>query len=184
MGNYDMAAPLFSSKFGRTVYAVRAPERDPKLQRIRELELREKERLNPQFRSLYNMDDGMLGVELARLLGEGKVVAVQGDRVIFEVSSMEVDVGDGLMMKLPRGPLVLARISKAEVFPLFILRDGWRRYRVKVFPPLELPPRQRGPGEDPAVKVWSEAILEVVRPHWPQWSVFEPVFHRVKGGAE
>jgi lauroyl/myristoyl acyltransferase len=184
MGNYDMAAPLFSSKFGRTVYAVRAPERDPELQRIREAELREKERLNPQFRSLYNMDDGMLGVELARLLGEGKVVAVQGDRVIFEVSAMEVDVGDGLVMKLPRGPLVLARISKAEVFPLFILRDGWRRYRVKVFPPLELPPRKRGPGEDPAVKVWSEAILKVVRPHWPQWSVFEPVFRREKGGTQ
>lgn len=184
MGNYDMAAPLFSSKFGRTVYAVRAPERDPTLQRIREAELREKERLNPQFRSLYNMDDGMLGVELARLLGEGQVVAVQGDRVIFEVSSMEVEVGDGLMMKLPRGPLVLARISKAKVFPLFILRDGWRRYRVRVFPLLELPPRKRGPGEDPAAKVWSEAILKVVLPHWPQWSVFEPVFRRVKGGTE
>ncbi len=183
MGNYDMAAPLFSAKFGRTVYAVRAPEREPEMQRIREAELREKERLNPHFRSLTNHDGEMLGVELARLLREGMVVAVQGDRVIFEVSPMEVDIGGGLMMKLPRGPLFLARISGAPVFPLFILRDGWRRYRVKVFPRLELPPRKRGRGEDAAVQPWAGAILEVVKPHWDQWFVFEPVFRREEGGA-
>ncbi len=95
---------------------------------------------------------------------------------------MEVDLGGGLMMKLPRGPLFLARISRAPVFPLFILRDGWRRYRVKVFPPLELPPRKRGPGEDPAVLDWAAAILEVVKPNWDQWFVFEPVFRRGEGG--
>ena len=183
MGNYDMAAPLFSSKFGRTIYAVRAPEREPEMQKIREAELREKERLNPLFRTLYNDGGEMLGVELARLLREGNVVAVQGDRVVFEVSPMEVEVEPGLMMKLPRGPLFLARVSEVTVFPLFILRDGWRRYRVKVFPPLELPPRRRGRGEDPAVKAWAGAILGVVRPNWAQWFVFEPVFRREKGGA-
>ncbi len=183
MGNYDMAAPLFSSKFGRTIYAVRAPERDPELQRIREAELRGQERRNPLFRTLYNDGGEMLGVELARLLREGKVVAVQGDRVVFEVSPMQVDVGEGLMMKLPRGPLIVARVSGVAVFPLFILRDGWRRYRVRVFPPLELPARTRGRGEDPGVRVWADAILEVVKPHWAQWFVFEPVFRRVKGGG-
>jgi lauroyl/myristoyl acyltransferase len=182
MGNYDMAAPLFSSKFGRTIYTVRAPEREPEMQKIRQAELREKERRNPLFRSLYNDGGEMLGVELARLLREGNVVAVQGDRVVFEVSPMETEVADGLMMKLPRGPLFLARISEVTVFPLFIVRDGWRRYRVKVFPPLELPPRQRGRGEDPATKIWARTILGVVKPCWAQWFVFEPVFRRVKGG--
>lgn len=183
MGNYDMAAPLFSSKFGRPIYTVRAPEREPEMRKIREAELREKERRHPLFRTLYNDGGEMLGVELARLLREGNVVAVQGDRVIFEVSPMEVEVEEGLMMKLPRGPLFLARISEVRVFPLFIVRDGWRRYRVKVFPPLELPPRRRGRGEDPAMKVWVGAILKVVRPCWAQWFVFEPVLRRVKGGG-
>jgi lauroyl/myristoyl acyltransferase len=182
MGNYDMAAPLFSSKFGKTVYAVRAPEREAEMQAVKEAELREKERLNPFFKTLYNDGGEMLGVELARLLNEGNVVAIQGDRVVFEVSSSEVEVAPDLMMSLPKGPLFLARISKAKCFPLFIIRDGWRRYRVKVLPALELPPRKRGAGEDPGLKVWTDALLEGVIPHWDQWFVFEPVFRRLKGG--
>jgi phosphosulfolactate phosphohydrolase-like enzyme len=81
MGNYDLAAPLFSSRFGRTIYAVRAPERQPEMQAIREEELRKKEAANPQFRALYNTSDNHLGLVLARLLSEGNIVAVQGDRI-------------------------------------------------------------------------------------------------------
>ncbi|WP_338688488.1 lysophospholipid acyltransferase family protein [Haloferula helveola] len=184
MGNYDMAAPVFSEKFGRPVYAVRAPERNPEMQKIKEAELRQKERENPLFRTLYNKGGDMLGVELARLLGEGNVVAVQGDRVIFEVSPMEVEVEPGLVMGMPRGPLFLAQMSKVPVFPLFILRDGWRRYRVQLYPRLELPARRRGADADEAAKLWAKAILEAVRPNWSQWFVFEPVFRREEGGAK
>lgn len=179
MGNYDMAASLFSEHFGRTVWAVRAPEREPEMQAIKEAELRKKEELHPLFRTLYNEGGEMLGVELSRILREGEVVAIQGDRVVFEVSGMEVEVEPGLTMKLPRGPLMLARISGAAVYPLFIVREGWRRYRVKVFPKLELPPRERG--SEPAAEPWAKAIYEVGKRHWPQWSVFEPVLER-KGG--
>ncbi len=178
MGNYDMAAPLFSEKFGRTIHAVRAPERVPEMQAIREAEIAEKERLNPYFRTCFNNGGEMLGVELARFLNQGDIVAVQGDRVIFEVSPMEAEVEPGLMMRLPRGPLYLARITGAACFPLFIVRDGWRRYRVQVHAPLVLPERVRGRGEDPATPVWAGAILDVVREHWAQWFVFEPVLRR------
>lgn len=178
MGNYDMAAPLFSSMFGRTIYAVRSPEREPEMQAIREAEVAEKERLNPYFRTCFNTGGEMLGVELARYLQQGDIVAVQGDRVIFEVSPMEAEVEPGLMMRLPRGPLYLARITGAPCFPLFIIRDGWRRYRVKVQPPIELPRRVRGRGEDSGTGVWAGTILDVVREHWSQWFVFEPVLRR------
>jgi lauroyl/myristoyl acyltransferase len=182
MGNYDMAAPLFSGKFGRTIHAVRAPEREPEMQAIRAAEVAEKERRNPYFRTRFNHGGDMLGIELARCLNEGDVVAVQGDRVIFEVSPMEAEVEPGLWMRLPRGPLYLARITGAAVFPLFIVRDGWRRYRVQVRAPLELPPRVRGRGEDPAVPVWAAAVLGGVKDHWQQWFVFEPVLRRGEGG--
>jgi lauroyl/myristoyl acyltransferase len=183
MGNYDMAAPLFSEKFGRTIYAVRAPEREPEMQALREAEIAEKERRNPYFRTCFNHGGEMLGVELARYLNQGDIVAVQGDRVIFEVSPMETEVEPGLMMRLPRGPLYLARITGAAVFPLFIVRDGWRRYRVQVHAPLNLPARVRGRAEDPATAIWAGAILSGVKEHWKQWFVFEPVLRRQKGGA-
>jgi lauroyl/myristoyl acyltransferase len=177
MGNYDIAAPMFSSRIHRALYAVRAPEKHPELQKIRERELREKEITNPNFRTLYNEEGSLLGVELARLLTEGNLVAVQGDRVVFDVSPMDVEIEPGLHMRLPRGPLFLVRATGAPCFPLFIMRDGWRRYRVKVMPPLELPERVRGP-DSAAAQLWAKTILEVVRGRWNQWFVFEKVLWR------
>jgi lauroyl/myristoyl acyltransferase len=178
MGNYDLAAPVFAARFNRTLYTVRAPEREPETQRLRDSEIQRKEARNPLFRTLYNKDGNLLGVELARLLGEGSIVAVQGDRVIFDVSPMEVEVEPGLLMRLPKGPLFLARATGAACFPLFIVRDGWRRYRVVALPEVKLPPRKRG-GDEEAGKVWAKTILDVVRMHWQQWYVFEPLLTRV-----
>ncbi len=134
-------------------------------------------RRNPHFRTLYNEEGSHLGVELARLLREGNVVAVQGDRVIFDVSPMDVEVEPGLMMRMPKGPLFLARATGAPCFPLIILREGWRRYRVMVLPELALPPRTRG-ADDEAAKIWAGTILGMVRKHWQQWYVFEPLLNR------
>jgi lauroyl/myristoyl acyltransferase len=178
MGNYDVAAPMFSGRFRRTLHAVRAPERESEMQALREREMREKEARHPHFRTLYNGGDKLLGIELARLLAAGDVVAVQGDRVIFDVSPMEVEIEPGLTMRLPKGPLFLARATRAPVYPLFIVRTGWRRYRVMVFPELTLPPRQRGGDDSAAAAVWARAIYDVTRQHWQQWYVFESVLMR------
>lgn len=182
MGNYDLAAPMFSARFGRTLYAVRAPEREPEMQRIREEELRRKEARHPNFRILYNTPDAMLGVELARLLREGAIVAVQGDRVMFDVSPMHCEVRPGLRMRLPKGPLFLARATGAPCYPVFITRRGWRRYRVTVLPPLDLPERKRGADED-AARVWAEAVFDFASRHWDQWFVFEEMLDRVDAAS-
>jgi lauroyl/myristoyl acyltransferase len=183
MGNYDLAAPVFAERFGRTIHAVRAPERAPEMQRIREAERREMERRFPLFKTHYNRGGEMLGVKLAQLLERGEVVAVQADRAVDEVAAMTVATADGLELTLPKGPLYLARMTRARCFPLVVARDGWRRYRVVVWPELKLPPRARGRGDDPAAAIWAEAVLAMVRPRWDQWLVFEPVLRRRKGGA-
>jgi len=177
MGNYDIAAPMFSSRFKQTLYAVRAPEREPETQKAREGELRRKEAAHPKFRSLYNTDNSHLGVELAGLLRQGNLVAVQGDRVIFDVSPMDIEVEPGLVFRLPKGPLYLARVTHSPCFPLFIIHDGWRRYRIIVFPELKLPERTRGEDLE-ASKIWASSLMEVIRRHWNQWYVFETVLHR------
>ncbi|MES2476692.1 MAG: lysophospholipid acyltransferase family protein [Verrucomicrobiota bacterium] len=181
MGNYDIAAPVFASRFNRTLYTVRAPEREPETQALREVEVRRKEAAHPGFRTLYNTPDGLLGIELARLLGGGSIVAVQADRVMFDVSPMDVEVEPGLTMRLPKGPLYLARATGAPPYPLFIVRDGWRRYRVIILPPVELPPRKRGE-EDAAAVIWAATLLKIVRKNWRQWYVFEPLVFRKADG--
>jgi phosphatidylinositol dimannoside acyltransferase len=183
MGNYDIAAPLFSSRFRRTLYTVRAPEREPETQKLREQEIRLKEARHPNFRTLYNQEGNMLGVELARLLREGNIVAVQGDRVVFDVSPIDVEVEPCLVMRLPKGPLFLAQATGAPCFPLFIVRDGWRRYRIVVFPQMQLPPRRRGHDEH-AEKIWAATMLRQVRKYWKQWYVFEPLLTRTETQSE
>jgi phosphatidylinositol dimannoside acyltransferase len=177
MGNYDLAASVFAARIDRLLYTVRAPEREAKTQALREQEIRRKEAAHPNFRTLYNRDGNLLGVELARLLGEGAIVAVQADRVIFDITPMLIEVEPGLTMRLPKGPLFLARATGAPCFPLFIVRDGWRRYRVIALPEVVLPPRQRGV-EDTAAQVWATVLLSIVRQHWTQWYVFEPLLTR------
>jgi lauroyl/myristoyl acyltransferase len=177
MGSYDIAAPMFAAKFKRTLYTVRAPEREPETQLVREEEIRKKEARFPLFRTLYNRDGNLLGVELARLLAEGNIVAIQGDRVMFDVSPMDVEVEPGLHMRLPKGPLFLARATKAPCYPLFITREGWRRYRVTIHPPIVLPPRRRGDDAEVA-RIWAKAVFENTKKHWNQWFVFEPLLSR------
>ncbi len=177
MGNYDIAAAFFAAKFHRTLYTVRAPEREPETQRLREEEIRRKEALNPQFRTLYNQPGNLLGVELARLLNEGNIVAIQGDRVVFDVSPMNVEVEPGLTMTLPKGPFFLAQATGAPCFPLFIVRDGWRKYRIIVLPKIDLPVRKRGETND-AEKIWANVILQQARKYWSQWYVLEPLVFR------
>lgn len=178
MGNYDLAAPVFASRFDRVLYTVRAPEREPETRKLRDEAIRRQEARNPNFRTLYNADGNLLGIELARLLATGNIVAVQGDRVLFDVSPMEVEVEPGLVMRLPKGPLFLARATGAACFPLFIVRDGWRRYRVIALPELLLPLRIRGTDDDAGKRLWAATILGVVRENWRQWYVFEPLLAR------
>jgi lauroyl/myristoyl acyltransferase len=171
-GSYDIAAPMFAARITRVLHTVRAPEREPEAQRLREEEIRRKEERHPNFRTLWNRGDKLLGVELARVLNDGGLVAVQADRVVFDVSPMEIEVEPGLRMRLPKGPLVLARVTGATCYPVFITRSGWRRYRIEFQAPLELPPRVRGEDKE-AAAIWADTVYRHVWRHWNQWFVFE-----------
>ena len=125
----------------------------------------------------YNRPGNLLALDLAQALGRGEVVAVQGDRVLEDVSPVEVPLGDHLW-RLPRGPFVLALATRVPVFPLFILRTGWRRYQILVSPPLPPPanPRDREAAVREMAGNWSNTLLEVARRNWWQWFVLEDAF--------
>ncbi len=182
MGNYDLAAPVFAGRFGRRLNAVRAPEREAELQR--HYEGRRKGQESEAFSVRYNAGGGMLGVELAALLAAGELVALQGDRVLFDVSPATGCLFGG-EVRLPKGPFALAMASGAPVWPMFIIRDGWRRYRVRVCEPFEM----RGArGERTRVMrdgiaTWCAELEEVLRDSWFQWFVFEEVFTGGRGGG-
>lgn len=176
-GNYDLAAALFSPKFGRDLHTVRAPEKSPIMQEIKRRELEEDGEKYSHFKVHYNESDSLLGIELARLLAEGELVAVQADRVIGEVVGLEVPLeGKEVKMRLPKGPLTLAVISRCPCFPLHVVRDGYRHYRIIFQGALEVEGRR--PREKDFAKVWADGLMGFLDEHALQWFVFEEAFVR------
>ena len=180
MGNYDVAAPIFSARCRRPIHMVRTPERQTE-SRVYQDQYRDQEQ-SATFFIHYNEPGNMLGVELTHCLNEGALVAIQGDRVLFDVSPFWIPYQDAQQSsewRLPRGPFLLASVAKAPIYPIFIIRRGYRRYRIEAHAPLEVSSnRERGRDatlRDAAIQ-WSRILSGVVQRHWRQWFVFEPVF--------
>jgi lauroyl/myristoyl acyltransferase len=176
MGNYDVAAPLFAQKIHRPIHLVRAPEREHRSQEF-EKNKRDKQ-VTGNFVIHYNEPGNMLGVTLARAMGEGGIVAIQGDRILFDVSPMTVTFREGVTWQVPRGPFTLALVANAAIHPVFIIRQGWRRYRVQAEPPMVLTvqDRDRERAQVEAAAQWGAVMRRMMELHWRQWFVFEEVF--------
>jgi lauroyl/myristoyl acyltransferase len=186
MGNYDVAGPFFADKFGRTVHGVRRPERRAELQEY--MEARRQAQASGAYRVQYNTEGGFLGVELAQALAAGEVVAIQGDRVGEGMGSVEVE-WRGRLWRLPSGPLVLAQVASAPVFPVFMLRDGWRSYRILFLParPPAPPPAtraDRAAAQQEHAAWWANTLAGVLERHWPLWLMFEPAFGSLPAPGE
>ncbi len=176
-GNYDLAAALFSPKFGRALHTVRAPEKSPFLQEIRRKELKADTDRYEHFKVHYNSSDSLLGIELARLLADGELVAIQSDRVMGGVVPIEVPLpGRTRSIRLPKGPLTLAVISKCPCYPLHVVRDRYRHYRIIFHEPLEITPVKGRPREPDYARAWAASLMGFLETHALEWFVFEEAF--------
>lgn len=176
-GNYDLAASLFASKFERTLHTVRLEERSEHLKEIRKKELAGDSDSSSNLKIHYNSEDSLLGVELARLLSEGELLALQGDRVIGNVSPLEIPtLSKNVNFRIPKGPLTLACFSKCPCYPLFVVRKSYRHYRVIFEQALEVTPDKRRLSEADYGKPWVCKLLEFLEMHSDQWFVFEEAF--------
>lgn len=187
MGNYDVAAPVFSEKFRSRLNAVRAPEKTKQQQEYRRRELEGQQ--SDSYSVHYNSPESVLGLELTQALARGEIVAIQGDRILFEVSSLDTPFDDRHQMAVPKGPFVLALTTRTRIHPLFILRLGQRRYRVLIRPPIECTTSARGAqARDAAIQTaaaaWMTELAPVMREHWHQWYVFESCLRRKPDGTD
>ncbi len=175
-GNYDIGASLFAKQFGRKIHTVRMPEMSTSLQQLRGKELREQEKKEPLLRIHYNAPDAHLGMELCRIIAAGDVVCVQGDRVMGDVAPTTADV-DGLRYSIPRGPLVLAEVTGAPCYPVFLRRIGRLHYGIEFGWPFHSGPKR--PKSADLAQVWARVMHGFLQRHWDQWFVFEPLVTRL-----
>jgi lauroyl/myristoyl acyltransferase len=175
MGNYDLGAALFAGKFKREIRMVRAPE--PDLQTARHLGKSLEEAGSGSVRVDYTTDGRLLSFDLLQALRANEIVSIQGDRGTRDVAQSRAQLF-GRDVYFPTGPFILAQVAEVPIFPLFIVRLGYRQYKIIVREPIicERSGRRREEDIAAALLQWSAVLEDVIARHWDQWYAFVPTF--------
>jgi lauroyl/myristoyl acyltransferase len=175
MGNYNLGAAVFVEKLRREIRMVRAPE--PDALTARHLNQSIEESAAGAVKVNYTTDKTALSFDLLNALRRGEIISIQGDRVMGEAA------GSTAMMfhreaLLPTGPFVLALAAQVPIFPLFVIRAGYRRYRIIARPPIIClrSGRSRDESIAAAMQQWADLLARMISRDWRQWHAFTPVF--------
>ena len=174
MGNYDLGAALFAERFHRRIKMVRAPEPDALAAQHVDLALQQTSA--GAVRVGYSSDGTSLAFDLLNDLRTGEIISIQGDRVVGEVARAPVKFF-GREVSLPNGPFVLSLVSETPIYPLFIVRTGYQKYKIVAREPIVC---TRGSGSreeivDTAMQKWAAVLEEIARQYWSQWFAFVPL---------
>ena len=175
MGNYDLGAALFAQKFHREISMVRAPEPDVhSAQHLNESLQRTGE---GAVKIAYSGEGALLSFDLLNALRNGEIVSIQGDRIIPGVATVEGKMF-GHAVRVPVGPFTLAQVAQLAIYPLFIVRAEYRRYKIIVRDPILVLRSERAREEDisPAVKKWCEVLQATIARYGEQWFAFGDLF--------
>jgi lauroyl/myristoyl acyltransferase len=175
MGNYNLGAALLAEKFERQIRMVRAPEPDALSAQHVDLSLQESSAGGVKVG--YSSDGTSLAFDLLNALRKGEIISIQGDRVIGDVARSAVTFF-GHQVFLPTGPFVLSLVSGMPIYPLFMVRTGYRKYKIIGREPIVCSRRDRSREEEiaDAMQHWSQMLEENLKSHWPQWFAFTRVF--------
>jgi len=174
MGNYDLGAALFAERFDRQIRMVRAPEPDALATQHVDLALRESS--SGGVKVGYSDDGTALAFDLLGALRAGEIISIQGDRVVGRVARVPVNFF-GHEICLPNGPFILSLISETPIYPLFIVRAGYRKYKIVAREPIlcQRTDRSRDAVIGTAMQQWAEILQRISRAYWPQWFAFVPL---------
>jgi lauroyl/myristoyl acyltransferase len=175
MGNYDLGAALFAQKFNREIRMVRAPE--PDRQTAQHLSASLEKTGEGAVKVDYNTAGALLSFDLLNALRSGEIVSIQGDRVEGGVAEVSARLF-GKEVRLPNGPFVLALVTGAPIYPLFIVRAGYRSYQIVIREPITVLRTSRAREDDiaDAVAKWCEVLEIIISRAWDQWFAFVPIF--------
>src|SRR5262249_27069568 len=119
--------------FDRRIQMVRAPEPDALAGHHVDLALQKSSAGGVTVG--YSDDGTSLAFDLLNAVRTGEIISIQGDRVVGEVARAPVNFF-GRKVFLPNGPFVLSFVSGAPIFPLFVLRNGHRKYKIVARDPI------------------------------------------------
>ncbi len=166
--------------------AISLMDREPKLHLIfRRDEFPRFERIRARFRARIGVREAAIEegwpmwARLRDALLADEVVLVQGDRVMPGQRGVLVPFLSG-HIRMPTGPIKLARASGAPLIPVFSIRTGPHRVRIVIGEPIPVAdtPEPGGPAEavpEPLRRL-AAAIEAQVAAHPDQWLMLEPAW--------
>jgi lauroyl/myristoyl acyltransferase len=175
MGNYDLGAALFAEKFRREIRMLRAPE--PDRLTARHLDETLEKTGSGAVRVDYTTNTASHSFDLLQALRADEIVSIQGDRVVAGTACAPAKLF-GREANLPTGPFILSQVAEVPIYPLFIVRVGYRHYKIIVREPIvcERSGTTRDENIGAALEQWSAILQEVITNHWDQWFAFVPTF--------
>jgi lauroyl/myristoyl acyltransferase len=175
MGNYDLGAALFAEKFSREIRMIRAPEPDAMTAQHMDHALGQS--AGGAVKVDYSTEGSSLSFDLLAALRAGQIISIQGDRVVGDVARSPSRLF-GKEVFLPTGPFVLSLVGERPIYPLFILREGFRKYKIIADQPIicRKSDRPRELEISSALQEWSAVLEKTIQRHWRQWYAFTPVF--------
>jgi len=175
MGNYDLGAALFAERYQREIRMVRVPEADARTARHLDESL---ERAGAgAVKVAYNTSSMALPLELLNAIRQGEIVSIQGDRAVAHVSQRPARLF-GEEVQLPDGPFMLALVSWAPIYPLFIVRTSFHHYKIIARAPIDCrrSARDRKGVVEEAMRNWCRTLEGVIASNWSQWFSLVPIF--------
>ncbi|MEP6698317.1 MAG: hypothetical protein ABJB09_01170 [Verrucomicrobiota bacterium] len=175
MGSYDLGAALFAQKFNREIRIVRAPE--PDKQTAQHLAASLEQAGHGAVKVAYNSEGALLSFDLLNALRRGEIVSIQGDRMEGDIAA-----GSGRLfgteVPLPNGPFVLGLAAHVPIYPLFVVRSGYRSYQIIAHEPILIARNDRTRDEELArgLSQWCTVLEKTISEHWDQWFAFTPIF--------
>ena len=175
MGSYDLGAAIFARRFQREIRMVRVPETDEETAQHLDRSLARTGA--GAVKVAYNVSSMELPLELLNAIRAGEIVSIQGDRPVPQASQRTARLF-GRVVRLPDGPFVLGFVAEATIFPVFIVRASYHRYKIIAREPIECRRDERG--RDAAVAAamekWTKTLENVIAANWAQWFSFVPIF--------
>ncbi|MBI5848799.1 MAG: lysophospholipid acyltransferase family protein [Nitrospirae bacterium] len=167
LGNWELGSLKLSCK-DRKIHVVYAPDSSSLL--------------GSQLRYLRDADGvqevplkagNFSSLKLLRILQEGGVVGLQGDRLTFDRGVAVPFFGHDALF--PKGPVKLALVSDSIVLPIFIPITGYKTYTIIIEEPILM---DRGDGLPDELKTNLHKIIRIlekyIRLYPTQWFTFMP----------
>ena len=167
-GNFELGGVLLRAQ-GRKVHAVYKPDRFEAVER-----LREQMRTNSGVVGIPVDGVGFSTLPLVRLLREGALVGMQGDRD-FSLNGVPMPFF-GREVPFPRGPWELAAMTGAPIVTTFFYTDEDRRFHARFGAPIRV---LGGRGDrmvaiEAGMRSYVADLEALIRAHPSQWYCFYP----------